>query len=298
MYCKKCGSPLTGNGKFCKICGAAVDAHENQGGVQIQSQQSDMMQSQSMSEQSYQQSQSDMMQSQSMNGQSYQQLQQNNGVNNVNGWQNSYNQTPNFQQQRSNSGVIYIVICVCVAIALFAGVFVFYWMKNKGGTSFSEISNKSYKVNFNGFIFEIPDKYIYEEKNGALLLFDEVGNWIIQLEVQKGSFEQLKSQKNQIPSIFQQDGYTCSNVAEKTIGGIEFLTMELSSGGENAVFALTKANAMYFIGVSIFTQDNDFDYKLLEKAAPIVKSAELAPVTNNMSVRSNLDLGGLAELAK
>ena len=85
MNCKKCGSPLTENDQFCKNCGATVNAQEEQGGVQSQSQQS---------------SQSDMMQQQPVNNQQYQQPQQNYGSNNSNGWQNSYNPTPNFQQQK------------------------------------------------------------------------------------------------------------------------------------------------------------------------------------------------------
>ena len=62
MNCKKCGSPLTENDQFCKNCGATVNAQEEQGGVQSQSQQS---------------SQSDMMQQQPVNNQQYQQSQQN-----------------------------------------------------------------------------------------------------------------------------------------------------------------------------------------------------------------------------
>ena len=42
----------------------------------------------------------------------------------------------------------------------------------------------------------------------------------------------------------------------------------------------------------------DIDYKLLEKIAPIINSAESTTVTNNMSSNTKLDMSGFAELAK
>ena len=291
MNCKKCGSPLTENDQFCKNCVATVNAQEEQGGVQSQSQQS---------------SQSDMMQQQPVNNQQYQQPQQNYGSNNSNGWQNSYNPTPNFQQQKPNSNVKYIVIGVVVVVALFAGMFIFSSMKDNGstsynggtGTSVTNTSNKSYKVNFKGFTFTIPDNLVYEENNGVLLIGDEVGSWVTQLEVEQGSFAQLQSKKGQLQAMMQQNGYTCSAAVEKTLGGVNFITMEVSISGQKAIAALAKANAMYFIGITAMNQDNDIDYKLLEKIAPIINSAESTTVTNNMSSNTKLDMSGFAELAK
>lgn len=292
MNCKKCGSPLAENDQFCKNCGATVNAQEEQSSVQTSSQPS---------------SQPDMMQQQPMNNQPYQQPQQNYGNSNPNGWKNSYNPTPNFQQQKPNSNVKYIVIGVVIVVAIFAGMFIFSQMGNKGDTSYSggsgssatRTSNKSYKVNFKGFTFTIPDNLVYEEDNGVLLIGDEDGTWVTQLELEQGSFSQLKANKNQLQAMMQQNGYTCTAAAEKTLGGVDFITMEISASGQKAIAALAKANAMYFIGITAMNQDNDIDYKLLEKIAPIINSAESTSTgTNNMSTNTKLDMSGFAELAK
>ena len=74
--------------------------------------------------------------------------------------------------------------------------------------------------------------------------------------------------------------------------------MEVSVSGQKAIAALAKANSMYFIGITAMNQDNDIDYKLLEKIAPIISSAESTTVTNNMSSNTKLDMSGFAELAK
>ena len=260
MNCKKCGALLTENDQFCKNCGATVNAQEEHSGVQ----------------QIQQGGQSDMMQQQPMNNQ---QLQQNYENVNSNEWQNSYNLTPNFQQQKSNSNVKYIVIGVVIAAVIFAGMFIFDFMKdNNGVTSYGGssmgTSTKSYKVNFKGFTFKVPDNLVYEEDNGVLLIGDEDGTWVTQLELGQGSFSQLKANKNQLQAMMQQNGYTCTAAAEKTLGGVDFITMEVSMSGQKAIVAVAKANAMYFIGITAMNQDNDIDYKLLEKIAPIITSAE------------------------
>lgn len=109
---------------------------------------------------------------------------------------------------------------------------------------------------------------------------------------------QSQSQQSSQSDMMQQNGYTCSAAVEKTLGGVNFITMEVSISGQKAIAALAKANAMYFIGITAMNQDNDIDYKLLEKIAPIINSAESTTVTNNMSSNTKLDMSGFAELAK
>ena len=115
MFCKNCGFQNNQGEMFCKQCGTRLD-----NGVQQPTQQNNTNQF----IQPQQSSQPDMMQQQPMNNQQYQQPQQSYGSSNSNGWQNSYNPTPNFQQQKPNSNVKYIVIGVVIVVAIFAGMFI------------------------------------------------------------------------------------------------------------------------------------------------------------------------------
>lgn len=282
MNCKKCGSPLSENDQFCKYCGATVDAQTEQNSVQ--------------------QSMNNSMNQQPMNQQVYQQSQQNY---NQSAWTNGYN--PNYKQPKSNGNLKYVIIGVVIVVIIFAVVILVSMFNNKdntyseeptGGSEITNTSNKTYKVNFKGFTFSIPDNLVYEAKDDILYIGDEEGTWLTQLELQQGSFAQLKGNKSQFPSIMQQNGYTCSAAAEKTLGGVEFITMEIAYGSEKAIAALAKANSMYFIGITAFNKDNDIDYKLLEKIAPIINSVEQTSVSNSITPNNSFDFSSFSDLAK
>ncbi len=57
-----------------------------------------------------------------------------------------------------------------------------------GGNTNSGIAqtgNKgSYKVSFKGFSFNIPDNLVYEEDSGILMIGDEEGTWVAQIEIE------------------------------------------------------------------------------------------------------------------
>ena len=130
------------------------------------------------------------------------------------------------------------------------------------------------------------------------MIGDEEDTWYAQIEIEEGSFAQLKKNKSLLQSRMQQVGYTASIAQEKSLGGIEFITMELSASGQNAIAALAKANSMYFMAITVINADNEFDYSILEKIAPIISSASYSGATSNLKGGTKIDMSQFSEFAK
>lgn len=298
MYCPKCGDPVDTGEKFCNKCGFNLDSN-NQTQNNINNFQNNISQNVNNN---YNQYSSPNITNGNVNMNNIQQPMQQPA------WQNGYNSNPNFQPPKKSSGfgkyiliglgIVVAIIVALVIIGSFAGN-----DNSNSGTSYNnngsnKRSNSSYKVNFKGFTFNVPDNLVYEEDSGVLMIGDEGGTWLAQIEVEQGSFAQLKANKSKLQSLMQQSGYTSSIAQEKTISGVEFLTMEISMSGQNAIAALTKGNSMFFMAVTVMNLDNEFDYSLLETVAPIVSTATYSNSSTNMKSGAKLDMSGLSELAK
>lgn len=294
MNCKKCGAPLVENDQFCKNCGAAVNeigAQNNVSGSQTTFTQNEFVVSQ--------QSMNNGMVGQSMNN--YQQP--------TNGYMNSYNSQQMYNQPPKSNNIKYILIGFGVAIVVIVVIFAILifalgglnnnLVGNYEGTvdGGSTINNKStYTVKFKEFTFKIPTDLVYETQSDYILLGDEDGTWASYIEVTECSYNQLLSNKKQLQGIYQQQGFTSSEAVTKTIGGLDFITLEISRGGQNALLGLAKANSMNVFGITAYTQANDFDYDLLESISSILKTAEFNNATNNMSGFEKVDMSVISGL--
>ena len=225
------------------------------------------------------------------------------------GYMNSYNPQPMYNKPQKSNNTKFILIGVGVAVVVAVVAILIFLLGGKNNDSNgnysdindggSTINNKStYTVNFKGFTFKIPTDLVYETQADSILLSDEDGTWASYIEVVEGSYNQLLSNKNQLQGIYQQQGFTSSAAVTKTVGGLDFITLEISKGGQNALLGIAKANSMNMFGITAYTQANDFDYDLLETVSGILKTAEFNNESNNMSGFEKVDMSEISGLAQ
>ena len=294
MNCKKCGSILTANDQFCKGCGTPVSvASVTNPGVNQTLNSSVSTPQNSMNYQTHTTNNAGMGQASS------QPL-----------YNNSYNTQPNYNKipQQKNNNILFIILGVVIVVAIFAAILIVGMLNNKdkngnltenNNPEINQTENSStYKVILDGFELKIPDNLVFEEDDEGLMIGDEDGTWVAQLIISQGSFAQLKTNKNQLQSLLQQQGMTSSAAQLKTLKNVEFITMEVTSSGQNAIMAMAKANSMYFVAITAFDIDNEFNYTILETVAPIISSISISDKTSNMEIGTNINFDSISELAK
>lgn len=312
MFCKKCGASLTENDQFCKNCGEKVvneinnnsNMNNNSNGNDFSSEPIISMTPMEVNNvSSIDNSSNDTpvmvndnissgVNSSNMNSMNSNSNMNNNVNNNVNTSNNSNNAKP------GNLKTVLIIAGVVVALII---VFLIGFFNGKstenggehtknggsgssGGESATPVSNTAtYKVSFGGFTFEFPDTLVYEIQNNSLLFGTDT--WGASLMLQQGDFNTLKSKRSKMKSNIETAGYTAKNAELKTINKREYITMEISYGGQNAIYVYTKGTNSYIFGAVLYNIDNTFDYEPINDFTSIFDSAVYSG--SSMSIKSN-----------
>ena len=304
MNCKKCGSPLTAEDQFCKNCGASVNevnAQPTQNYNTINNAGTTPVNN--VSTQNYNNANS---------------MPTNNGY----GTMPTPNQNMPYPSQQSNNSsksnmpIIIIGIVAVLAIVILAIVLVPKFLNggnngnsgnnsgsgtvNTGGNTVTPTSSSTYKVNYGGFTFKIPDNMMYEVSGDELMLGDEDGTWVVELMIADGSFNQIKNNKSMLQSYFQQNGFTSKPAEVKSLGGSEFVTLEMAKSGVNFVGAYAKLNSMKTAWMIAYNQDNSYDYDILKNMASIISTATYNDASNSIATtpKFNFNINELSEFAQ
>lgn len=171
---------------------------------------------------------------------------------------------------------------------------------NNNSNTDTPTTTSTYKVKYNDFTFNVPEDMMYEVADNELMLGDEDGTWVVELMVADGNFNQLKNNKSMLQSYFQQNGFTATPAEVKTLGGTEFVTLEMVRSGVNFVGAYAKLNSMKTAWLVAYNQANDFDYSILQKMASIISSATYSDSSNSIadSPKFNFNIDELSQFGK
>ena len=248
MKCSKCGAIVAPGQKFCNMCGSSIENAE-----------SNVVNT-----------------NQPMNN--YQPP-----------IQPQYNQYQPQFNKKSNNGLIIAVVAI-VAIALIFMVYLLTSKKPLNSNSSNENSNSSVtvtpissttKVKYSGFVFEVPDDYLYEiESNGFVITDDKT--WAANIKVGTGSYDKIKLNKSQLKKAAENYGYQSTEAIVKDYNGFELVTFEISNNGAVHIFAYGKASSTKYFAIEAITRTNQADYTILDKIAPILKGAKYEGETQSI----------------
>lgn len=196
-----------------------------------------------------------------------------------------------------------IILALCLIVIIAAMVLIKNNIareknNNKLNTNENITGTTVYRISYKGFDFSIPENLIYEEKSGSLLVADIRGSWVAQLEIQPGSYSKLKANQNNLPPVIKKYGYTVNEVVEKNLATEKYLTLQMSQNGSNMLLAFANIHPNYFLGITVLSQNQEFDYSILEKITPIVKSASYSDTNASIEFSSILNMSEFTQLAR
>ncbi len=187
--------------------------------------------------------------------------------------------------------VLVIVIVVLVGVV---GYFLFTKDKapsnnngNGGNTNepATPAANKvqTYKFNYNGYTFEVPNEYLYVTADDCFVITDEAQSFAFTVEILDKSYSLVKQYRSNLKSGMTAK-YTLKNDGFKTYDNKEYMTFELTgkSDSVNYIMAITKLDEIKSIGLTIVDEENEFDYKNLEIAHNIVKTVKYTGASNSI----------------
>lgn len=239
MKCSKCGATVAPEQKFCNMCGSSLENMES-------------------------------------------------NVVNTNQPMNNY-QTPiqpqynQYQPQltkKSNNGLIIAIVAI-VAVALIFTVYLLTSNRNEGNNNSNKNSNSSVpvtpvssttKVKYSGFVFEVPDDYLYEIENNGFVITDDK-TWVANIKVGTGSYDTIKMNKSRLKASVESKGYQATEAVVKDYNGFELVTFEVTSNSVVHIFAYGKASSTKYFAIEAIARTNQADYTILDKIAPILKGA-------------------------
>lgn len=256
MYCEKCGTFLGNSGNFCKNCGSPINRHG--------------------STTTY--SNDNLNNNLNENDNTY--------ASQMHGQQLNYNQPV---QQKKNNSVMFVILGLVVLLVVGGGLLSKIFNNSNDYDNGLIVNNSTYKVKHGNFTYEIPNDYLYEVYDEETMIISDIDKtWFAMFGSSQGSYSTLKLRKNELKNNLEKTGVTVLNVLIKTLGGVEYITIEGSNGGTNSLMAYTKLNSSYILSIVTFNSDNKFNYSVLEKMSSIVKSAVYTS-SNNLPYNSLIE---------
>lgn len=193
-------------------------------------------------------------------------------------------------------GIIFLVIGILLGKALFSKNYCVSNTRTSTINSKTKFINdgKNNVTNVGGYTYKIPEQYIYDKKDGGLLIYNQEDTFRIFLRTSVGSFADISGGKNSIRETLRENSVIINNMRELNSGEFEFLVFEGSTRSVNRLIAFADANNNNVFYIEVVTNDNTYNYDTLEIIADILKNATYENVESKME---SIDIYDVADVS-
>ncbi|MBQ9318738.1 MAG: zinc ribbon domain-containing protein [Bacilli bacterium] len=307
MFCKRCGFNLNPNDKFCKNCGQSVEQTGMNSPTNIPNGQNNYLNNQQSNNYNNVNSLGTMNtsnnQSNYNNMNNYGQMNSsisnnipgnfapqnvytpNSGAMSFNANNNMNSYPINNQNNKSSKGgiITIIVIFVLAVIAAFCVIVLPKIIKKDSGSDVK--TTNTYKVNYDGYAFNIPNNLDYEiSDDNELVVYSDADGWAVYIIIKDGSYGQLKINLEQMKSNLASQGYIVTKTETKTFRNKEFLNIYTTYSGEEFVYTCTKLSNNKFFLLGVFDLSYEFDDSLFNTIASILETVESSSSYNSLKI--------------
>lgn len=193
-------------------------------------------------------------------------------------------------------GIIFLVIGLLLGKSLFSKNYCV--SNNRTSTVNSKTKfvsdGKNNITNVGSFTYKIPEQYIYDKKDGGLLIYNKEDTFRIFLRTSAGSFADISGGKNSIRETLRENNIVINNMRELNSGEVEFLVFEGATRSVNRLIAFADASNNNVFYIEVVTNDNTYNYDTLEIIADILKNTTYEVVESKME---NIDVYDVADVS-
>lgn len=145
----------------------------------------------------------------------------------------------------------------------------------------------------NNFKYKIPNSYIYDKRDGYLLVYDADNKFKISIRSIKGSYDDLSLSKVSIKESVKEQGYVVNDIKELVVSKNNYIVLDLTDNVTKHLIAFTGLND-YIMYVDIVTSSNDIDETILNTAEDIIRNAEYISKVDTLESTKKVDVADIS----
>lgn len=146
--------------------------------------------------------------------------------------------------------------------------------KKKTTTKVTYVSNgKNNETKAGSYTYKIPENYVYDKKNGGVIIFSDTGEWRIFIKAEPGLYDDIATARVSIEETLKENNVTVNNLRETKISDNNYVIIEGTTRLQNRLIAFTDAKNDHIFYMEIVTTDNSYNYDILNLANDIATNA-------------------------